>query len=234
VHAVWYPATAAGQQSPCACSLVSCHCSRATVAVCMQFGILPLQQGNSHRVHTVWYPATAVGQQSPCACSLVSCHCSRATVTVCMQFGILPLQQGNSRSVHAVWYPATAAGQHPRVHAVWYPATASDCRALVCNLRNCHCSRAATTWAPMQFENLPRALQPGSSHVKPNNGANFESRPSNCYRCGSNVGFRGRRKTYLTILKRAWSANFKMVWYVFLQPLGPELEAAAGGQNPQR
>jgi hypothetical protein len=26
-----------------ACSLVSCHCSRATAAVCMQFGILPLQ-----------------------------------------------------------------------------------------------------------------------------------------------------------------------------------------------
>jgi hypothetical protein len=37
-----------------------------------------------------------------------------------MQFGIMPLQQGNSRSVHAVWYPATA----------------SDCRALVCSLRN--------------------------------------------------------------------------------------------------
>jgi hypothetical protein len=26
-------------------------------------------------------------------------------------------------------------------------------------------------------------------------------------------GLRGRRRTYLTILKRAWSANFKMVWY---------------------
>jgi hypothetical protein len=25
----------------------------------MQFGILPLQQGNSRCVHTVWYPATA-------------------------------------------------------------------------------------------------------------------------------------------------------------------------------
>jgi hypothetical protein len=45
-----------------------------------------------------------------------------------MQFGILPLQQDNSRHVHAVYYPATA----------------SDCRALVCNLRNCRCSRAAT------------------------------------------------------------------------------------------
>jgi hypothetical protein len=26
----------------------------------MQFGILPLQQGNSRSVHAVWYPATAV------------------------------------------------------------------------------------------------------------------------------------------------------------------------------
>jgi hypothetical protein len=32
--------------------------------------------------------------------------------------------------------------------------------------------------------------------------------------------------TYLTILKRAWSANFKMVWYVLLRPLRPELEAS--------
>jgi hypothetical protein len=36
VHAVYYPATCSG-------SLVSCHCSRATAAACMQFGILPLQ-----------------------------------------------------------------------------------------------------------------------------------------------------------------------------------------------
>jgi hypothetical protein len=35
---------------------------------------------------------------------------------------------------------------------------------------------------------------------------------------------RRRRRTYLTILKRAWSANFKMVWYVVLQPLRPELD----------
>jgi hypothetical protein len=41
----------------------------------MQFGILPLQQGNSRRVHAVWYPATAAGQQPPRACSLLSCHC---------------------------------------------------------------------------------------------------------------------------------------------------------------
>jgi hypothetical protein len=34
--------------------------------------------------------------------------------------------------------------------------------------------------------------------------------------------------TYLTILERAWSANFKMVWYVLLQPLRPELN----GQDP--
>jgi hypothetical protein len=37
-------------------------------------------------------------------------------------------------------------------------------------------------------------------------------------------GLRGRRRTYITILKRAWSANFKMVWYVLLQPLRPELD----------
>jgi hypothetical protein len=37
-------------------------------------------------------------------------------------------------------------------------------------------------------------------------------------------GLRGRRRTYLTILKRAWSANFKMVWYVLLRPLRPELD----------
>jgi hypothetical protein len=30
--------------------------------------------------------------------------------------------------------------------------------------------------------------------------------------------------TTLTILKRAWSANFKMVWYVLLRPLRPELD----------
>jgi hypothetical protein len=29
-------------------------------------------------------------------------------------------------------------------------------------------------------------------------------------------GHRGCRRTYLTIIKRAWSANFKMVWYVLL------------------
>jgi hypothetical protein len=36
------------------------------------------------------------------------------------------------------------------------------------------------------------------------------------------------RRTCLTILERAWSANFKMVWYVLLQPLRPELD----GQDP--
>jgi hypothetical protein len=29
---------------------------------------------------------------------------------------------------------------------------------------------------------------------------------------------------YLTILKRAWSANLKMVWYVLLRSLRPELD----------
>jgi hypothetical protein len=87
----------------------------------------------------------------------------------------------------------------------------------------------------MQCKAIIVNLSPGYTRpLKPNNGANFESRPSNCYRCGSNSGLRSRRKTYLTIFKRAWSANFKIVWYVFLRPLRPELEAAPGGQNPQR
>jgi hypothetical protein len=41
-------------------------------------------------------------------------------------------------------------------------------------------------------------------------------------------GLRGHRRTYLTILERAWSANFKIVWYVLLRPLRPELD----GQDP--
>jgi hypothetical protein len=41
-------------------------------------------------------------------------------------------------------------------------------------------------------------------------------------------GLRGRRRTYLTILKRAWSANFKMVWYVLLWLLRPELDLSKG------
>jgi hypothetical protein len=36
------------------------------------------------------------------------------------------------------------------------------------------------------------------------------------------------RRTYLTILKRALSANFKMVWYVLLRLLRPEVD----GQEP--
>jgi hypothetical protein len=31
-------------------------------------------------------------------------------------------------------------------------------------------------------------------------------------------------ETYLTILKRAWSANFKMVWYALLRPLRTKLD----------
>jgi hypothetical protein len=42
----------------------------------------------------------------------------------------------------------------------------------------------------------------------------------------SSSGLRGRRRTCLTILQRAWSANFKMVQYVLLLPLRPELLAA--------
>jgi hypothetical protein len=37
-------------------------------------------------------------------------------------------------------------------------------------------------------------------------------------------GLRGRRRTYLTVLKRAWSSNFKMVWYVLLRLLRPEID----------
>jgi hypothetical protein len=44
----------------------------------------------------------------------------------------------------------------------------------------------------------------------------------------SSSGLRGHRRTYITILKRAWPANFKMVWYVLLRPLRPELD----GQDP--
>jgi hypothetical protein len=35
-------------------------------------------------------------------------------------------------------------------------------------------------------------------------------------------------RTYLNILERVWYANFKMVWYVLLRPLRPELD----GQDP--
>jgi hypothetical protein len=126
----------------------------------MQFGILPLQQGNSCRVHAVWYPAAA----SDCralVCSLRNCRCSRAATCAPMQFENLPLTQGSHARMQFGILPLQQ-GNSCRVHAVWYPAAASDCRALVCSLRNCCCSRAATC-APMQFENLP--LQPGSSYV---------------------------------------------------------------------
>jgi hypothetical protein len=86
------------------------------------------------------------------ACSLVSCHCSRVTAAAHLQFGILLLQQGNSR----------------RVHSVWYPATASDCRALICSLRNCHCSGAKLSGL------RPVALLAGLLH----GGRNF--RPLSC------------------------------------------------------
>jgi hypothetical protein len=42
----------------------------------------------------------------------------------------------------------------------------------------------------------------------------------------SSSGLRGRRRTCLTILQRGWSANFKMVRYVLLRPLRPEILAA--------
>jgi hypothetical protein len=40
----------------------------------------------------------------------------------------------------------------------------------------------------------------------------------------SSSGLRGHRRTYLTILKRAWSADSKMVRQVLLWPLRPELD----------
>jgi hypothetical protein len=40
----------------------------------------------------------------------------------------------------------------------------------------------------------------------------------------SGSGLRGRRRTYLTILKRVWSADSKMVRLVLLWPLRPELD----------
>jgi hypothetical protein len=45
-------------------------------------------------------------------------------------------------------------------------------------------------------------------------------------------GLRGRRKTYLTILRRGWSANFKMVLYVLLRPLWPEQNRPARRSGP--
>jgi hypothetical protein len=40
----------------------------------------------------------------------------------------------------------------------------------------------------------------------------------------SSSGLRGRRRTYLTIFKRAQSANYKMVIQVLVRPLRPELD----------
>jgi hypothetical protein len=71
------------------------------------------------------------------------------------QFENLPLQQGSHARMQFENLPLQLQQvKNRRVHAVWYPATASDCRALVCSLRTCRCSRAAA-YACMQFENLP-------------------------------------------------------------------------------
>jgi hypothetical protein len=43
----------------------------------------------------------------------------------------------------------------------------------------------------------------------------------------SSSGIRGHRRTYLAILESAGYALFKMVWYVFLRPLRPELDGQA-------
>jgi hypothetical protein len=47
---------------------------------------------------------------------------------------------------------------------------------------------------------------------------------------GSSSGLRGRRRTYYTILKLIDHALFKMVRYVFLRPLRPELLRRLEGQ----
>jgi hypothetical protein len=42
-------------------------------------------------------------------------------------------------------------------------------------------------------------------------------------------GLRGRRRTYLTMLKgHGLPINFKMVWYVLLRLLRPELDLSKG------
>jgi hypothetical protein len=56
-----------------------------------------------------------------------------------------------------------------------------------------------------------------------------ESESSSHYNLHLMAGLRGRRiggrrRTYITIFKRAWSANFKMVWYVLLRALRPKLD----------
>jgi hypothetical protein len=51
-------------------------------------------------------------------------------------------------------------------------------------------------------------------HLKCNNGNNFlvSSESATAYDWQvNNSSFRGRRRTYLTIFKRAWSADSKMV-----------------------
>jgi hypothetical protein len=75
-----------------------------------------------------------------------------------MEFGILPLQV-------AVWYPAMQTDNSRRVHAVWYPVIASDCIALVCSLRNCHCSGAKLSG--LRPVALLAGLQRGGRNFRP-------------------------------------------------------------------
>jgi hypothetical protein len=44
-------------------------------------------------------------------------------------------------------------------------------------------------------------------------------------------GLKSSRRTYLTILKLADHALFKIVWYVLLQPLRPELDGRPSSAN---
>jgi hypothetical protein len=72
--------------------------------------------------------------------------------------------------------------------------------------------------AAIDFTYFPLSL------LKAYNCAGLDDASLNCSSWISNSGLIGRRRTYLTILKRAWSANFKMVWYILLRPLRPELD----------
>jgi hypothetical protein len=80
-----------------------------------QFGILPLQQGNSRDTACMQFGILQLQFGIlPLQYDILPLQFD----ILPLQFGILPLEQVNSR----------------RVHAVWYPATASDCRALVCSI----------------------------------------------------------------------------------------------------
>jgi hypothetical protein len=81
-----------------------------------------------------------------------------------------------------------------------------------------------TSWCVSLYHFLPASIRSIPLGLKSYNCAGFDNASLNCSSWISNSGLRGRRRTYLTILKRAWSANFKMVWYILLRPLRPVLD----------